>query len=945
MVKGFGKDGVLPENPKWLTIDATDGDARRWPSNTAPNPDAEGHVNFMAPLSVDHGQSIKWRLVIGKALAEMLEYPDKESKNWVLKAWPAGYQFYDHNKGQLGGAVRHDLYLVGSEHVARFRSPPEFIPHAFWLMTDPTRNRSNCYCKYCARRPQRDISSAFGLTQHQGPSPSQQARVPTQDPRTVGEGDKLRRLRASRESKRVFAMVQRVAKHIRLPKGPKQFVVPEREKDLRAALGPKTLGERRWARSGELVWVKLDKPVMLGAGDNPEEAITFWPGLIDDVHFKAEVIPKKVENTPTMNDVNSSSKQNGKYGDGDDDADNDAPWTVVHKWLFKIKLLVVLKTVMYGSDHILPYQSHAPDSELLSIVQSVYFDPDKPVDEDAGGMVLPSTSDESKTAEAHLLDRFKTFDPFPASSPILRTPEERMQYHEAAAGAFAVAIQIASRLTMFWTPSDAWDSKMFIPTTSQLSGTSRMPLPPPELQALGQRLLGTQTGTLVTQTRFQGLWWGPEQIWMGELVRLKLARYQLAPEGADMIKKPSGAGKSGRLEIEKDALKGASIPVEDKKPTSDGDTDMHNTSGLIPPIATIDTRGVDPDSEMKEANEVKEDADELGAAPRSVFMRVDGLFVAHVPREDGRGVREECRMSGMVYELADDDWESDEEEPPSTSSPLVQTDAPEDAPTTILPTGAFATEGSTSLAQVYNTLASQSAPAASTSVLFEPNPALLSVDPADMDDVTPTLTPAPAPATAITDLDPFNTPPATSLFPSTPTPPALKGKQRADPSPPPPPPPTAGTRAAPTTRATANLNAPPPQNNPQLSGPLKAAEYTYPLPPAPSHMRFRPILRAGREAVMPLTLLAGRYYPKLLSDPLLRPRVHMARAAPHAPTSDALWALEGLVAGAHNAVDACRFVPSRVRMMHEAERQAWSELVGYWRRRIAGAASAIVVDD
>ncbi len=126
------KDGVLPPDPLWITFEDTDGDSRRWPTNTTPVPDAEGHVNYMQPLAIDHPNAIKWRLICGASIAEMLNYPDyrefflffsvlrtfgtedpSETKKYVLKSWPAGYQMYDHNKGPLANP-RHDLYLVGT---------------------------------------------------------------------------------------------------------------------------------------------------------------------------------------------------------------------------------------------------------------------------------------------------------------------------------------------------------------------------------------------------------------------------------------------------------------------------------------------------------------------------------------------------------------------------------------------------------------------------------------------------------------------------------------------------------------------------------------------------------------------------------------------------------------------------------------------------------------
>ena len=70
------KDGVLPPNPSWVVINESDGDARRWPTNTTEVVDAEGQVNFMQPLPIDHPAAIKWRITCGAAIAELLKYPN-----------------------------------------------------------------------------------------------------------------------------------------------------------------------------------------------------------------------------------------------------------------------------------------------------------------------------------------------------------------------------------------------------------------------------------------------------------------------------------------------------------------------------------------------------------------------------------------------------------------------------------------------------------------------------------------------------------------------------------------------------------------------------------------------------------------------------------------------------------------------------------------------------
>jgi hypothetical protein len=74
MPKTLGAHHQLPDNPSWIEIPRSDGDASRWPSNNTAVVDADGHVNYFRPVSLDEGPSVGWRLAIGKALAAKLDY-------------------------------------------------------------------------------------------------------------------------------------------------------------------------------------------------------------------------------------------------------------------------------------------------------------------------------------------------------------------------------------------------------------------------------------------------------------------------------------------------------------------------------------------------------------------------------------------------------------------------------------------------------------------------------------------------------------------------------------------------------------------------------------------------------------------------------------------------------------------------------------------------------
>ncbi|KAF9006127.1 hypothetical protein BDQ17DRAFT_1389700 [Cyathus striatus] len=109
------------------------------------------------------------------------------------------------------------------------------------------------------------------------------------------------------------------------------------------------------------------------------------------------------------------------------------------------------------------------------------------------------------------------------------------------------------------------------------------------------------------------------------------------------------------------------------------------------------------------------------------------------------------------------------------------------------------------------------------------------------------------------------------------------------------------------------------------SQPISTSQYL--LPEAPRGYRFRQIMPDECEMEMSLSLLSGRYYPRILDHPMLKATVAGARdPSEEAGMGSYLWALEGLNAGFYNAVDAQYYRKSRVRMMDDADKNAMAKL-------------------
>ncbi|KAF9477581.1 hypothetical protein BDN70DRAFT_880969 [Pholiota conissans] len=118
---------------------------------------------------------------------------------------------------------------------------------------------------------------------------------------------------------------------------------------------------------------------------------------------------------------------------------------------------------------------------------------------------------------------------------------------------------------------------------------------------------------------------------------------------------------------------------------------------------------------------------------------------------------------------------------------------------------------------------------------------------------------------------------------------------------------------------------------PTTSGPPHALT----LPLAPEGYKFRPILKPGHEFVGAMSLISGRYYPRLLSHPKMEPIVRGAVYQESIEESNNLWALEGLSGGYFNSVDPVRYKKNRLTMLQDADTEAIEELEAYKDARLA----------
>ena len=520
-----------------------------------------------------------------------------------------------------------------------------------------------CACKYCARRTQKEVTAGMvdvGILRQTPSTSVGPARNKSARERTIAKArDPLSRLKRKNRAADVYAAVSRKLTQVPLKKSANVVDVPilaERVIDVRAVnqTEDNVMDLRRWFREGEIVWCSLHRPI---PSKTPDTFIQFWPGVVDECDLKVIPLPReavedggKASNTPptdapvvststTVVPDENEDKPKGPYVENPPAT----PWVVRQSIMYKIRLLAVDVLVSAADERVLPYQAYTPVKELLE------------------DMV-------NHPAEEIAVDRKKVvaFDP---------CPEEGTPSFGEAVGPYAIAVQIASLAASTWCLTDDYDVRVEVPSVPEdlpadtpsappneptlpapassssslapqkfqqameLASTSQPALPSTpykevasfdpsltqeELGEVTQHVLGswnTRTGNIDTikQTRFQGMWWGSERIWVDDFIRLKVPRGNLAPEGSSHVYEASPAGPSA----------------------------------------------------VEEAKKLGADPSIMGAASRGVFMRLDGLVSVDVPTEDG-GTVKEARAYGMFYELADVDWEgNDPPQPPANEQDKV----------------------------------------------------------------------------------------------------------------------------------------------------------------------------------------------------------------------------------------------------------------------------------
>ena len=107
------------------------------------------------------------------------------------------------------------------------------------------------------------------------------------------------------------------------------------------------------------------------------------------------------------------------------------------------------------------------------------------------------------------------------------------------------------------------------------------------------------------------------------------------------------------------------------------------------------------------------------------------------------------------------------------------------------------------------------------------------------------------------------------------------------------------------------------------------------LPPPPPFHRWHPILHDGREVILDATVIAGRYYPEILSNKYIPIEEYVGEADKQ--KAKELLSLGGLYKGQEIAIQPTLLVRQRSDAAREGEEEAMSQLSEWWQERHLGS--------
>ncbi|PLW40463.1 hypothetical protein PCANC_09363 [Puccinia coronata f. sp. avenae] len=435
----------------------------------------------VGPVMDSKGATCQWALSPIKSKSRWLSSLGKSlanilglTKNSQKEDWRLKDFPNDYQIYTYTKGTREDQYLYGSTHVNKFRTANEFLPHLQWLVSNKTMD---CLCKYCSgAKNQFEVNVAIGLPN----------LAPKSRPDGNQSADRTKRPKRSRSP----TTINQVNSSYKF-QGP--YLSEELNRDL--------WENRSNFRKHELVWCLVTD---LKVGASPELShnsqdigIKYWPGLCDDMTLCNETrafisIPddEKDLRGDSSESRNPLKRKLELFQASSQPASNELQHQQRFQW--SIRLLGLSDIVVREEKQILPWLFKTADlKQKFGMNKKQAFR-------------LPP----------HVRNKHSTMRPTLAS---FDNADETLI-------AFQLAIQIAGNLEEFWSAHDRYDA-LTDPEANEKPGSAH--------RAASQDRVVTDLPT----TWFQGIWWGAEQIWVYDLVRLN--EFKLGPDLSLKAKAPA----------------------------------------------------------------------------------------------------------------------------------------------------------------------------------------------------------------------------------------------------------------------------------------------------------------------------------------------------------------------------------------------------------------------
>ncbi|KAN0059878.1 hypothetical protein ACQY0O_008452 [Thecaphora frezii] len=493
----------------FIVIPRSDGDPTYTAPNTTPPDPNQDPVNYYHVFQRSEDRHVHWRSSIGDSLAQSFGLPklSSEQKNWQLHDFPRDYHFAEQRKGPRH-APRTDPYLFACKG-RRFRSTKEVLPHLEWLLLDPTLNPANCECKYCGGGAGASGSGRKAATPTSTPLRAKRPTVPRKPatPQTASAvANAASRGKKPAPGKPSAAQANAIIIHGVEERRPVPGVsidsVPRRDAEIMRDVKP---GQCEGFRIGEVVWCRLDHPVV--DPSHPTRRITQWPVLIEDPSLMVQV-------APASNEAGASAPNT--------DGDFSLAGRVTQQRAYHVRFLGTATSTKARETQLSPFLSGFISDGLL--------------ESNLG------------TIEQHTW--LQTADELPLLK--LADPAEGERDYDKAIIAFAFAMQSAAILRSTYVVTDVYSTAATgagvlsdlaaggVPGAAAAANSfadgafPATPTRPGAIAGAGAGVCASAPGTPASPAAptaptvmYQGLYYGVERIWVGEVVRLKLSMADL----------------------------------------------------------------------------------------------------------------------------------------------------------------------------------------------------------------------------------------------------------------------------------------------------------------------------------------------------------------------------------------------------------------------------------